>query len=110
MVELVARFKAELLRHAGDPVVVLGGEIDVAVADQLRRALHMAVDVAEPHSTVVVDMSLVTFTDCTGINALVYAHRKMEAKSGRLTLRSPSQATSRLLEATGVARVFAIVD
>jgi anti-sigma B factor antagonist len=61
-------FLAIHLKEGTPPVMHVGGEIDIATADQLRTALDEAV-AADPR--VVVDMADVTFIDASGLHVIL---------------------------------------
>jgi anti-anti-sigma factor len=86
-------------RHLPDiHVVALRGELDIVTAHGLTDAL---VEVAG--STVVVDLSGLTFMDCSGIDALVTARSRILANGlGQLVLTRPGAIIRRALEIVGL--------
>ena len=86
-------------------VVELHGEIDV-VAFQRSAPLLDAVT-AGPEPLLVVDLTHVTFLDCSGLSLLMRAHRRMAAADGRLRLVCTRPLTLRMLSVTGLASVLA---
>ena len=79
-------------------VVALHGELDIVSAGGLADAL---VEVAG--STVVVDLSGLTFMDCRGIDALVAAKTRILAEGlGQLVVTRPSAIVRRALEIVGL--------
>ena len=82
----------------GVHVVALYGELDMSSADCVGEALA-----GIGGSTVVVDLSKLTFMDSTGITALVVArNRIMDDGLGQLVLSRPVSAVRRVLEITGL--------
>ena len=80
-------------------LVALHGELDIVSAYDLALAL---VEVAG--STVVVDLSGLTFMDSTGISALVMAKNRIEADGrGQLLLTEPSGIVRKALEIVGLS-------
>jgi anti-sigma B factor antagonist len=80
-------------------VVALHGELDIASAGGLADAL---VEVAG--STVVVDLSDLTFINSTGIAALVVARNRIVEKGlGQLVLARPGEIVRKVLEITGLS-------
>jgi anti-anti-sigma factor len=81
-----------------------GGEIDVVTAGQLREAglaaLTSAVD--ELH----IDLEGVTFTDCSGVSALLEIRNEAVASGATVILDRPSPAVVRILRLTGLRDVF----
>lgn len=78
--------------------VTLHGELDVASADGLANSL---VELAG--STVVVDLSDLTFMDSSGIGALVRARNRIRAGGlGELVLTRPGEIVRRALGIVGL--------
>ena len=79
-------------------VVALYGELDLVSAGGLADAL-----VKVAGSTVVVDLSGLTFMDCSGIDALVAAKTRILANGlGQLVVTRPSAIVRRALEIVGL--------
>ncbi|PKV83449.1 STAS domain-containing protein [Streptomyces sp. TLI_146] len=80
-------------------LITLAGEIDLATApllqETLARCLHDGI------RTVDVDLTPVTFCDCSGLNTFLDAADRTTAAGGTLRLHYPSSALHRLLELTG---------
>lgn len=82
-----------------DVMVVVSGEVDAATSDTLRAAIF---DVIEGGQTsVVVDMSEVSFIDSSGLRVLIGGYKAADSAGGRLRVGSPSESVVRLLEITG---------
>jgi anti-anti-sigma factor len=69
------------------------GELDLAVADQLKRAIDGAVG-----GPVLVDLSGCSFIDSTGIAVVLLARRDGE----RVAIHSPSEQVLRILSQVGL--------
>ncbi|WP_354644759.1 STAS domain-containing protein [Kitasatospora camelliae] len=80
-------------------VVRAHGEIDLDAAPRLRRELTHALDA---HREVLLDLSRVTFMDCSGLGALVRARNQTDRTGSRLVLRGVSHPVARLLRLTGL--------
>lgn len=91
------------VRHA--IVVELHGEIDVVTFQ--RSAPLLDAVAAGPESLLVVDLTQVTFLDCSGLSLLMRAHRRMTAADGRLRLVCTRPLTLRMLNVTGLTSVLA---
>ena len=92
----------------GCPTLVLVGEFDLAVVDDLRAALQ---GLKAPESTSpTVDLAGVTFMDSSCLGALVDFQRQAHASGGNVVLLAPSGPSRRLLEITGVDELFEIRD
>ncbi|UUU34097.1 STAS domain-containing protein [Streptomyces sp. CA-210063] len=93
-------------RHDTDnrALVTLTGEIDLNSAPlvhaSLERCLHDGI------RTIDVDVTAVTFCDCSGLNAFLYALLRTAAAGGSLQLHHPSPALKRLVALTGSNSLF----
>ena len=110
-------------RHVGDPVqltvsrvdeghrtrVLVGGEIDIATAAELRSALELAV---RPGITdLVIDLTDVTFMDSSGVRALLLAARGAKALRTEVSLLVPASNTAvgRVLDVLQIGLTIPIV-
>lgn len=76
------------------------GEVDALTAPQLgRRLLGLA---EEGKTSVVVDLSRVTFMDSTGLSVLLNAVRHLTSRRGRLVLVCPTERVMRPFEVSGL--------
>lgn len=82
-------------------VVRLAGELDLANADELRKALVNAA--AREPERLVVDLSEVEFMDSTALGVLVEARARL-ADARALLLAGPGIETRRALEVSGLDR------
>jgi anti-sigma B factor antagonist len=83
------------------------GEIDMSTVDVLERELTTA---REAGSTVLLDLSAVTFIDSTGLYLLLEAsHRSAVSDWGFFVVR-PSGPVRRLIEVSGTADLIMVVD
>jgi anti-sigma B factor antagonist len=79
-------------------VVAMHGELDAASASGLENSL---VELAG--STLVLDLSDLTFIDSSGIGALVVARNRIRSKGlGELVLTRPREIVVRVLEIVGL--------
>ena len=84
----------------------LNGEIDMHTAPHLREATVCA---TRQFSTVLaLDMAQVAFMDSAGVEVLVAARRRIDLEGGRLKVLNPSRRVLRVLEVTGIDRLFEI--
>ena len=88
-------FACRVLRETADTATVAAcGEIDLATKDRLHAALTPLLD---DERTLLLDLSQVTFIDCSGLRVLQTAYRAHV----RFAVVAPSFAVSRLLELSG---------
>jgi anti-anti-sigma factor len=75
-------------------IIVLRGEIDMAVLGDLQGAIEPFL---APDQTVVLDLSEVTFADSTLLRVLTDARGRISDAGGALLVRNPSDQTRKLL-------------
>jgi anti-sigma B factor antagonist len=85
--------------------LAVGGEIDMATADDLAERLLAIADGGEGH--VEIDMSKVTFCDSTGLKVLLDAHRTLADAGRALRLTRASPQVMRLLVLSGTEVLLA---
>src|SRR5579862_7286986 len=87
-------FRVERVSEAPDRSrVAVSGDLDLDSAPQLGAAL-----LAASGAVVEVDLARVTFIDSQGVNALVQARRRLEARGAQLVCTGASARVRRLLE------------
>jgi len=85
-------------------LIVLAGEIDLHSAPLVRHSLAQCL--REGIRTIVVDLTSVTFCDCSGLNAFLTASLRTTTAGGSFRLRCPSPAVARLFALTGSEFLF----
>jgi anti-sigma B factor antagonist len=98
--------RIEVANTTSPTTVVLTGEIDISTAGRVREALIAVSNGGE--NKVVVDMTNVTFMDSTGLAALVGPLKRFRSMNGEIVLRSPTRGVQKVLEISGLTRVFSI--
>jgi anti-sigma B factor antagonist len=91
-------------RAPGVLILELRGELDLASAPALQR--HVAGALALGSGRVVIDLSRLEFLDSTGLQVLLYAHRKLRENGQALSLRRGPRAIQRLFEVTHTISLF----
>jgi anti-sigma B factor antagonist len=99
--------RVERLRGEDVPVVAVHGELDVEGAPELRTALIEAID-EHPGQPVVVDLEGVDLIDSAGLGVLLGGRDRARGADGDLTLVATGQSVIKVLELTGLTRVFEI--
>lgn len=84
---------------AGAVRIQVRGELDMSAAPGLTEAIGKV----EGGSTVVLDLSGVTFLDSSAIGALVGSGRELVETGGRLQIGPRSDIVMRVLQITGLA-------
>jgi anti-sigma B factor antagonist len=87
-------------------VLQVCGDLDIAVSADLFRELEILLEVGGEH--VAIDLSGVAFIDSSALSALVHAHTRAKERRQQLTLLRPSPACEKVLNITGLDRVFRI--
>ena len=84
--------------------ITLTGEIDLNSAPLLGTCLAQCL--RDGIRTIDVDLTTVTFCDCSGLNTFLTASILTSAAGGSLRLRYPSPSVSRLFDLTGSGDVL----
>jgi anti-sigma B factor antagonist len=98
-------FHLQTIGPVGDCAVLqLAGEVDIYTAPALRQRMQ---DLAAKGTVrVIADMSRVDFLDSTGLGALIGGLRILREHDGSLILVISTRRILRILELTGLTRVF----
>jgi anti-sigma B factor antagonist len=94
--------------EAGRFVVSLTGELDLASAPSLERALAEA-EAAGPGG-IVVDLSGLEFMDSTGLQSLIAAFKRAKSDGYELRLRRGRHQVQRVFELTSTIELFQFED
>ncbi|WP_330249865.1 STAS domain-containing protein [Nocardia sp. NBC_00565] len=85
-------------------LIVVAGEIDLCTAPRLRDMLLRAY--GSRVSTMVVDLSPVTFFAAAGLTTLIEAQAAAEQAAGRMVLITTVRCVDRVIEITGLSTTF----
>lgn len=89
----------ELHPHAGCREILVSGELDLAVADQLQEALDRA---GEEYAQVLIGLENCEFIDSTGIAVIVAAYNRFDEEGRRIAVYGASSQVLRVLSITGL--------
>jgi len=89
-------------------VLAVHGEVDVYTAPQFREQLIQLVD--QGQRKIVVDLEGVEFLDSTGLGVLVGGLKRVRSHDGDLALVCTQRRILKVLEITGLTKVFSIYD
>lgn len=105
-VPLLVDFDTRVDRLAGEVVVTVLGEIDMATGPLLSECLAAAI----PDATrrLVIDLSGTTFIDSTGLALFVRAQQQLRHRGAELILRAPQAAARQVLAISGLDTVMTI--
>jgi anti-sigma B factor antagonist len=104
-----AGFSWIITPHSGAAVLSLSGELDIAIAAELRQCMTEAISTVEPPK-VVVDLKGVSFCDSSGLSVLLSGLTGAEAAGGVLVLCELHPRIKRVLNVTGLHRRFQTYD
>jgi anti-sigma B factor antagonist len=94
-----------------ESVAFVTGELDITGAQRLREAiegLEQAVPGDGKPGRVVLELSECSFMDSSGLSVLIGAHKRLAEAQIELVLRQPVDKVFRVLDMTGMTRVFTI--
>jgi anti-sigma B factor antagonist/stage II sporulation protein AA (anti-sigma F factor antagonist) len=89
--------------------LAVGGEVDLATADQLATAMAQALADGRLNQ-LVVDLDQVTFLDSTGVATLMAAYRLADGSGTGFVVTNCRDNVRRVLEITGVYKSLAAGD
>src|SRR4051794_19717277 len=87
-------------------VVELQGELDLATTPHVRAALDAALETGKRF--VVLDLSEVGFVDSTTLAVMLAAHRRLEARGGRLVTICTDPLVARVFDMTGLTQQLGV--
>jgi len=87
---------------AGQPVIRVAGDLDIASVERLRSAVDAAM--AERPERLTFDVSALRFMDSAGIAVMLSAARNVSS----VRLQSPVPAVRRVVELTGLSEVLVV--
>jgi len=88
-------------------LVELVGEVDLYTAPRFKEDLVALVD--EGATTIIVDLSQVTFIDSTALGVVISGVKRLHEVDGRLLVVADSRPVTRILGITGLDKVLSIV-
>lgn len=101
-------FDTRVDRFAGEVVVTVLGEVDMASGPLLWSCLAEAIPDAARR--LVIDLSGTTFIDSTGMALFIRAREHLRHRGAELILRTPQASARKLLAITGLDTVITIQD
>jgi anti-sigma B factor antagonist len=90
-----------------ETVVAVRGELDIGTAPELRAALMDAIE-QHPGERLIADLEGLEFIDSAGLGILIGGRKRAQAAGGDLVLVSTGRNVRKILEVTGLTRVFEI--
>jgi anti-sigma B factor antagonist len=99
-------FRSENLDDKSTNVIVVDGDLDAYSAPRLREML--AELIATGSDWIVVDCGSVDYIDSSGLGALVSGLKQISDRNGGLALARPNDSVRRVLQITGLDRLFPV--
>lgn len=99
--------ECEITLTADTLTASLDGEIDHHTAKGVREQIDAEIELQAP-KTLVLDFSLVSFMDSSGIGLIMGRFKKMKAIGGEVKIKNPSPNTVRVLKLAGMDRLAKI--
>jgi anti-sigma B factor antagonist len=101
-------FSVRVLPGTAALILEVEGEVDMLTAPALLKAID---EVPDGTPLVVVDLTLVSFLDSSGLNTLVQGRRALDAREVAMRLVVPTDgAIRRVFEITRLTETLTVVD
>ena len=97
-------FEVSVTAVDSEATVQINGDLDCYTAPQLRSALLALVE--DGVRDVTLDIGGAQFVDSTGLSVLVGGMKRLRDSGGRMVVKSPTDATRKLFEITGLDSVL----
>ena len=95
-------------RAVGDAhVISVTGEVDLFTAPEFKQRVMAPIAAGVDH--VIVDLTEASFIDSSSLGALIGAHRRLNARGGRLAVACDVEAIVKTFRITGLDSVFDLV-
>ncbi len=95
-----------ITRQEGCIVVTLVGRVDTTTAKELEKLVAELLQ--DECSSVVVDCEKMSYISSSGLRAFLILQKGINAKSGKLVLRSMSDQIKEVFKITGFTSIFTI--
>ncbi|HZV78306.1 MAG TPA: STAS domain-containing protein [Candidatus Binatus sp.] len=102
------RIELTQLRNGADAHVALIGDLDDSGGKAARRQLARAVEAGRINLTI--DLDSVGTLNSSGLAALIATLRKARNRGGDVRVRASQPHIRRIMELTGLSRVFHVTD
>ncbi len=100
--------KSQVLERGAYVIIALDGELDVAVAPQLKTLFKETIEKGE--RKVIVDMKDVKFIDSSCLGVMVNAHKLAVATNGAIRFAQSSDQVRKIFELTRTDRHLAFFN
>jgi anti-anti-sigma factor len=100
----LTHYQCEIVSNDGQAMIRLSGEVDLAALPVVAQAANEALELSP--GSLVVDLAEVTFIDSAGLSALIKMRAAARAVGVPLLVSSPSKVVMRVMEVSGIDRLF----
>ena len=94
--------------EAGWTVVDVTGEIDLHTAPTFRERVYELID--QGTTRILLNLSSLDFMDSTGLGVMIGSLKRLKERDGTLALAAPQHSVRRVLEVTGLTKIFPVYD
>ena len=84
--------------------VSLAGELDVSTADELKKSLHKLVD--EKNIDMKLNLENLDYIDSTGLGVMIGILKRLKIENKEVYIEKPKNNVRRILNITGLDKVF----
>ena len=103
-----AQFHTVVTREPDGTTIEVIGELDTFAARKLRHCVDQVL--RQGDRMLIFDLGTTSFLDSSGLGVLVDTLKHLRRHGGKMTLRNVPTSARRVLEVTGLTKVFAIDD
>jgi anti-sigma B factor antagonist len=101
--------KVDVIESKDDVCVVdLTGEIHVYTSPKVRDAISELID--QEHYNLIINLEKVRDIDSTGLGVLIWCLKRVREHSGSVKLVCTKPPVRRILDVTGLVKIFGIFD
>lgn len=90
-------------------IVRVHGEMDLAMADQLRNEIDRQLDEL-PARNLIFELANVSFMDSSGLGVLLGRYKRISAGGGKIVLTRPQPQVRRIIDLAGISRIMGVFE
>ena len=105
-----AKVEIAIKRKGKALIVSLGGELDLATADEVREQVDMALLEDSRLHHLIWDLEKVAFIDSSGLGVLLGRYKKIQARAGKVVALRPVEPVKKMLRMAGMERIMHFAD
>jgi anti-anti-sigma factor len=100
-------FEVRVIGNAGEAIIAVAGEIDMATARLLGQVMDGA---CEGRERLVVDLTGTTFIDSSGLVVLVRAHQRLGRRPGAVVVHASDPHVRQVFRISGVDSLITVTS